>query len=125
MILFRKALDVLDKLLARLQASRDETERARTRSQAAEAAQPEIREGKLLLTRVDMTGVKAVLKEIEQRYFRVMKLTEDVSSDDEEIVHVNREVEKVCLRFSDYYRNFFLRIKDLRYTSDLLQLVFL
>jgi len=89
------ALDVLDKLLARLQASRDETERARTRSQAAEAAQPEIREGKLLLTRIDMTGVKAVLKEIEQRYFRVMKLTEDVSSDDEEIVHVNREVEKV------------------------------
>ena len=42
-----------------------------------------------------MAGVKAVLKEIEQKYFRVMKMTEDVSSDDEEIVHVNREVEKV------------------------------
>ena len=93
---FIQALDVLDKLLARLEATKDETERTRTRTQAAEAAQPEIREGKLLLTRVDMAGVKAVLKEIEQKYFRVMKMTEDVSSDDEEVVHVNREVEKVC-----------------------------
>ena len=89
---------MLDRLLARLAASQDETERIRTRSQAAEAAQPEIREGKLLLTRVEMAGVKAVLKEIEQKYHRVMKMTEDVSSDDEEIVHVNREVEKVCVK---------------------------
>ena len=94
--LFQQALEVLDKLLARLDVIKDEAERARTRSQAAEAAQPEIREGKLLLSRVDMAGVKAVLREIEQKYFRVMKMTEDhVSSDDEEIVHVNREVEKV------------------------------
>ena len=72
-----------------------------------------------------MAGVKAVLKEIEQRYFRVMKLTEDVSSDDEEIVHVNREVEKVWPRFSLHYRSYFLRIKDPRSISDLLQSVFL
>ena len=86
---------MLDRLLARLEAAKDDGERVRTRSQAAEAAQPEIREGKLLLSRVDMAGVKAVLKEIEQKYFKVMKMTEDVSSDDEEIVNVNREVEKV------------------------------
>lgn len=90
---------MLDKLLSRLEVTEDEAERARTRSQAAEAAQPEIREGRLLLTRVDMAGVRAVLKEIEQKYFRVMKMTEEVSSDDEEVVHVNREVEKVSQLF--------------------------
>ena len=90
----------MDRLIARLQVTKDEGERARTRAQAAEAAQPEIREGKLLLTRIDMAGVRAVLREIEQKYFKVMKMTDDhVSSDDEEILHVNREVEKVRILY--------------------------
>ncbi len=88
----------MNRLLARLEVTKEPAERARTRAQAAEAAQPEIREGKLLLTRVEMAGVRAVLKEIEQKYFTVMRMTEDhVSSDDEEILHVNREVERVSL----------------------------
>ena len=62
----------MNRLLARLEVTKEPAERARTRAQAAEAAQPEIREGKLLLTRVVMAGVRAVLKEIEQKYFGVL-----------------------------------------------------
>ena len=89
---------MLDRLQARLLGCTDESERTRLRSQAAEAAQPQIREGKLLLARFNMPGVSGVLRDIEQIYARVLKMTDgEVSSDDEEVLSVHRETEKVQL----------------------------